>query len=108
MALASDLMIIANAPGFQGRVKYWLESAAVAVMAEAANTASHGPRVNYAYSILRGSASVLEVTVAVLTNTTIAGEANVATTANSGYAIPDSDIQFAINSLFNALAGVSL
>jgi len=43
----------------------------------------------------------------VLTNSTIAAESDVTKPTAGAYGIPDSDIQFAVNSLFNALAGVS-
>ena|ERR1700680_2916270 len=105
MALFHDFTTISTNSGFQGRCLYALMVAAVNVVAEANNTASHQTRVNYARTVLGGGANILQVALAVLTNSTIAAEAVAATTPD--YAIPDSDIQFTVNSLFNALAGVT-
>jgi len=105
MALFHDFTTISTNAGFQGRCLYALTVAAVNVAAEANNTANHQQRVNYAKTVLNGGANLLQVALAVLTNSTISAEAVVATTPD--YAIPDSDIQFAINSLFNDLAGVT-
>lgn len=105
MALFHDFTTISTNSGFQGRCLYALTVASVNVVAEANNTANHQQRVNYAKTVLSGGANIVSVCLAVLTNSTISAEAAVATTPD--YAIPDSDIQFAINSLFNALAGVT-
>jgi hypothetical protein len=105
MALFHDFTTISTNAGFQGRCLYALTVAAVNVVAESNATASHQQRVNYAKTVLNGGANIVNVCLAVLTNSTIAGEAVAATTPD--YAIPDSDIQFAVNSLFNALAGVT-
>jgi hypothetical protein len=105
MALFHDFTTISTNVGFQGRCQYALTVAAVNVVAEANNTANHQQRVNYAKTVINGTASILPVALAVLTNASIAAEAVASTTPD--YAIPDSDIQFAVNSLFNALAGVT-
>lgn len=80
--------------------------AAVAVMTEGEGVASHAQRVFYANSIISGNASLLSIARMVLTNATIAAEATVANGSPS-YGITDGDIQFTINSVFNALAGVA-
>jgi hypothetical protein len=104
MASFDDLNTIANNAGFQGRCLYALEVAAVAVMAEVNTTTQHFNRLTFARTVLNGSVTGLRVALAVLTNSTIASEAVAATTPD--YAIPDGDIQFAVNSLYNALAGI--
>ena len=104
MASFDDLNTIANNAGFQGRCLYALEVAAVNVMAEVNTTPVHGARVIFARQVLGGSVTGLRTALAVLTNSTIAGEAVLQTTPD--YSIPDGDIQFAINSLYNALAGI--
>lgn len=104
-AVFHDFTTISADAGFQGRCRYALITAAVNVMAELPATTQHRLRVNYAIQVLQGSINILEVALAVLTNASIIAEANVATTPD--FAIPDSDIQFQVNSLFNALAGVS-
>ena len=105
MANAGDLLTIARNQRFQDRVNYYLNKAAIAVMAEAANTASHQNRVFYSRKILGGGINMQDIAIDVATNATIAAEAVLATTPD--YAVPDSDIEFVVNSLFNALAGVS-
>lgn len=102
--LVGDLMTIAKDVRFQSRVSYYLHLAAINVMAEAANTASHTSRVTYAKTVLNGVADPYRVSIEVLTNATIAAEA---TTQGPDFGIPDSDIQFTVNSIFNALAGIS-
>lgn len=93
-----DLNELAQDPIFRGRCLYALQVAAVAVMAESSGTPSHDKRVAFATSVLNGSCISYQIALAVLTNPTIAAEAPT---------IPDSDIQFAVESLFDALAGVS-
>ena len=108
MAAFFDLMTIANDPAFQNRIQYALEVAAENVMAEAGNVTGHAQRVGFSTHVLNGSVSIHEVTIAVMTNSTIAGEADITKNlAVPSYAIPDSDIQFTINSLYSILAGVA-
>lgn len=104
MTLFRDINTIANNSGFQGRCLYALQVAAVNVMAESNATAQHENRVIFARQVLNGAVNALNVALAVLTNSSIFAEAVAATTPD--YAIPDSDIQFAVNSLFNALSGI--
>lgn len=103
MASFKDLMTIANDSGFQKRVQFCVEKAAVAVMAESNTTSGHVLRVQYAHKVLAGLGSYLEWATAVVTNSTIASEANATTTPD--FAIPDSDIEFVVNSMYNAFSG---
>lgn len=105
MASFIDLNTIANDATFQGRCIYALEVAAVNVMAESNQTAQHEVRTNYARTVLNGSVTGLRIALAVLTNPSISAEAD-ASKVGTGFSIPDSDIQFTVNSLFNALAGI--
>ena len=102
MADYDDLITIAGNNGFQNRIKYALTQAAVSVYNELSSTTGHAARVAYAVSIIGGNYNLAPASLAVLTNTTIAAEATLATAPDFG--IPDSDIQFAVNSLWNALA----
>ena len=95
---------IAADSGFQGRCLHALMTAAVNVMAEVNTTAGHPQRLAFARQVIGGSVSLLYVAHAVLTNTTISAESNAATVPDFG--IPDGDIQFSVNSLFNAFAGL--
>jgi hypothetical protein len=91
---------VRNDDHFAGRVEYCLYVAAVNIMAEVNTTPSHAARVTYATKVLSGQASIRSAELAVLTNPTIAS-------AVDSSSVPDGDIQFAVNSLFNALAGVA-
>lgn len=104
MASYTNLMTIARNSGFQDRIKYALEKASIDVIAEAVNTANHGARRAFAVKVLGGNVDLLSAATAVLSNLTIAAEADVATTPD--YAIPDGDIQFSANSVFDSLAAV--
>ncbi len=103
MANFDDLASIANNPGFQNRIKYAMAVAAVNVYAEAATTGNHTYRSRFATAVLNGNYNIQSVCYGVLSNSTIAAEAVIATTPD--YAISDSDIQFAVNSIWSALAG---
>lgn len=117
-----DIAMIANDTRFQSRVNYYIDQAALAVLSEDPQTVNHSLRVLFAKSIVTGSTSLVisspipnqnllqRYSLEVLTNTTIAGEAKL--TDGQGLAlpdfnIPDSDLQFTINSLFNDFAGIS-
>lgn len=64
--------------------------------------ANHSARASFAVKVASGGFSLQAAAFAVLTNATIAAEAQI----GGGNNIPDSDIQFAVNSLWNLLAGV--
>lgn len=102
MATYSILGQIANQPDFQSRVAIAMNSAAVSVYSEVGTTTGHAARALYATKVLTGNYSLSAACLGVLVNSTIQGEATVATAGNS---IPDSDIQFQVNSIWNALAG---
>lgn len=104
MATFSDLGAIAKDSNFQSRVQYAMMVAAVNVYSEAAGTPGHPARSAFAVRVINGQFSILTACLAVLTNATIAAEANLVTTP--GFAIPDGDIQFSVNSLWNDFAGV--
>jgi len=86
---------------FQDKVKYEMQTAAIAIMAEVATTDNHAERIIYAKTILDGSASVKEFCIGVLTNTSIKTKVG----AGQDYT---SDLAFVISSMFNAFAGISL
>ena len=86
---------------FQKKIKVLMQKSAIAIMAEAADTASHTERVVYAKKILSGEASVSEYSYGVVTNSTIQGKIDNSTSY-------DSDLEFVVNSMVNAFAGVAL
>ncbi len=102
MASYDDLITIAGNNGFQNRIKYALTQAAVSVYNELSSTTGHTQRVAYAESIIQGSYNLAPAALAVLTNSTIAAEATLSSAP--GFGIPDADMQFAVNSLWDALA----
>jgi hypothetical protein len=106
MANLQDLGTIANDSSFQNRCVTALEAVAEAVMIESSGTANHTQRVNYAKAVIAGNINAFNVAEQVLTNATIAAEATVASLPGCT-SVPDSDIEYAVTSLFNALAGVS-
>jgi len=105
MATYNEMQLIAVDAGFQRRVEYCLKKAAIAVMAEDAGTANHAERIVYAKQVLDGIASVTEVAKAIVTNATVTAGAN--PTVLPEFSIVDSDLEFTVNSMFNAFAGVA-
>lgn len=103
MANYNALGQIAAAPQFQSRVKYAMNVAAAAVYAEVNTTTGHAARALYATKVAAGTYSLIDVTYAVLGNASIAAEAIYSTQPD--FAIPDADIQFSVNSLWNLFAG---
>ena len=86
---------------FKGKVEYEMVNAAIAIMAEAADTVNHAERVIYAKTILDGTYNKNELYTGFATNSTIKSHL----IANTDYT---SDLAFVAGSLFNAFAGVSL
>jgi len=84
---------------FQKRCQFFLVKAAIAVMNENGATVNNADRIIYAQKVLSGTVVLYEIAVSVTTNGTI--EANINTDTN----IPDADIEFTINSMFDAFAG---
>lgn len=94
---------IAQSSSFQQRVAFALATGAAAVYAESAATTGHGTRANFANKVAAGNYNLAAISLAVLTNSTILGET---TAGASDTTILDADIQTAVNSLWNLLAGV--
>lgn len=109
MADLLDLGAIAADNEFQNRCMNALMAYAInTVLVEEDNVANHSVREAYALSLEgnQGNISPRVVAETVLTNPTIAAEATTASLPGCT-AIPDSDIEFAITTVFNDLAGVS-
>lgn len=102
MASYSDLAIAATSSDLRRRVEYALTVAAINVYSEGTAIAAHQARAAYATKVLSGQADLHGATLGVLTNPTIAAGASSSTPDNS---VSDGNMQFAINSIFNALAG---
>ena len=83
---------------FQDKVKFYVVKAAIAVMAEAGTVEGHTERVAFAEKVLAGAASMAMYALGVSTNATIKTKID----AGTDY---DSDLEFVVNSLFDAYAG---
>jgi len=109
-----DLVSISTDTRFQNRVNFYLQQSAINVVAESTSTANHPLRVAFAKSIITGTLiipfsqsnnlNLQRYAIEVLTNSSIAAEA---TLIGPDFGIPDGDIQFAVQTLFNAWSGVS-
>jgi hypothetical protein len=98
-----QLAAIANSTEFLQRVGYSMSVGATTAYNEVGTTQNHSARAAFAIKVAQGNYNVQAAAFAVLTNATIAVEA---VNGVSGNSIPDGDIQFAVNSLWNMLAGV--
>ena len=104
MALSyADAGQLAKTDEFLRRVAYAMQSAAVAVYSEQGTVTGHAARAAYATKVSNGTFDLATAALVVLTNASILAEGNLTTTPGNG--IPDSDIQFAVNSVWNLLAG---
>ena len=93
-----DHMQVAHETGFQRKIKLLMQKAAIAIIGEDSQTAGHTERLAYAKTVLSGEASVLEFSIGVVTNTTVAGKID----TSADY---DGDLEFVVNSMFNDFAG---
>lgn len=109
MANYQDQNTVAQDTVFQGRCRIALQNAAVNIIAEDPQTQNHAQRAAFAIQVLTQPQQISSYNIAlsVLTNSTIAGEVTVASLPGATSTVADNDLQFAINSLFNALAGIS-
>jgi hypothetical protein len=105
MATYQTMADIAANPTFKSRVEYCMKKAAVAIMAEDAATANHAERVTYSVKILDGTASVAEYAKAVVTNPTLTANGDIG--ASPLHGISDGDLEFTVNSMMNAMAGIA-
>ena len=80
-----------------------MQKSATQVQAEDPATQFHSERKGYADLVLLGDASIYEMTIGVCTNPTIL--ANVTPQGDTS-AVPDTDIEFTVSSLWNAYSGV--
>jgi hypothetical protein len=96
---------IAEHVTFLRRVEYCLKKAAIDVMAELATVDNHAERVAYATKVLTGEASVGEYARAVVTNPTLTAGGDISSPPNMG--ISDGDLQYTVESMFNAHAGIA-
>lgn len=88
-------------PAFYARVGFIALKTAQDVATEAENTANHANRVAYANKVFRGEDNVTLIAAHVVaSNPTI----KATIVAGGGEAVPDSDIEFALASIWDARA----
>lgn len=80
---------------FKDRVKFFMQKGASAVIGEASPTAL---RHDYSVSVLAGSASIEQMSMAVVTNATISATINMTL---DDFGVIDSDLEFTVNSLWD-------
>ena len=101
---AAECWQVAQQPIFQARVRFSLNKAAVAALAEPMATPGHAERAVFARKVLSGQYVLEHVAMAVFTNDSLKGSGNINNPDTNG--LNDAEIQSAITSLFSALAGV--
>lgn len=101
MASTADLVQLSTDPAFVDHVRFLAVGSALAIMSEDPATTNHTIRIAYAIKVLNGTLGFVNLAFAILTNTTIGGEAVL---ADHGTSIPDGDLTFTIASLWDALA----
>lgn len=98
MASSERITWASNADN-QGRVRFFLIKAGIAVMNEDAGTPNHVNRKLYAARVLAGSADIFQAAVGVTT------DATVGSAIDSSSSVTDTDMENAISSQLNAYAG---
>ena len=104
MANSEQAMAVANWPAYQARVRFYAHKASHAIMTELATTPNHAERVVWANSVLNGGEDIGVLATSTVTNSTIQTGADVSATLQG---VSDSDLEFVVNSMVNAWAGVS-
>lgn len=85
---------------FQMRVEYFVVAAAIASTTESVSGSLHAQRVALAKNILNNSALYApKFGLAVMSNSTLLAATDLS-------AIPDGDIQFVVNSIYNSFLGL--
>jgi hypothetical protein len=104
MATSVEVVQVVKLGQFQRRVNYFVVKAAVAVMNEDPLTANHTERVAFANSVFVSDYNLEQYTNSILANPTIMSGLTV---SDAGNGVTDSDLEFVVNSVYDAFAGVS-
>jgi hypothetical protein len=99
------LAAVAINADWQRRVGYYMSLRAIIVMEEEDTTNNYLNRIAYANAVLKGEASVYQMALAVLTNPTIAENADDPEDL-SGTDVPDTDIDFVVGDIWDSMSGV--
>lgn len=103
MATSDIAYSVATNPTFMGRVHYFALKAAIAVVNESDATAHHSERVRLANKVIRGNLDQNVLPRLVVTNATVAATI-AAEEEPTGVTVPDGDLEFVVNSVWDALA----
>lgn len=103
-ANSAEYAQIAEANGFQDRVRLFVHKAAHAVYSEGGAVANHALRIALADKILIGDVNIRLWAYSCMTNATLQTNGQVED-ANNVNGISDSDLEFVVNSIYNAYAG---
>lgn len=91
---------MSNHPTFLGRIEVCIIKSAIAVLNEAPTVAKHAIRLNYARKVVENPPGYAErMAVGVVTNATIDTKSLVDST---GATVLDSEIEFQVNSMWDA------
>lgn len=104
MGTSVDAVRVAQMSRFQERVNFFVVNAATDIMAELAATPAHSDRVTFANLVLLSNYSLTQYVAAVLNNETILAAIN---TVDDDNGVDDSDLEFTVNSFYNAFSGVA-
>jgi len=102
--MATSLEAVQAAGNLSDRVSFFVVKAAIAVMYEDNTTANHPERVAFAESVLISGYDIMQYTYSVLSNPTVLAGLDL---SEDDLSVGDGDIEFIVNSVFNAFAGVS-
>lgn len=105
MATASEAALIATEITWIDRVRYYRLYAAISVMNEDPLTPSHAERVLYAKAVINGQDNLEDYALGVATNDTV--QAAMIVDDAPDWGVTDAAMEFTVNSLFNAFAGIS-
>lgn len=102
--MATSVGAVQVSSNFRERISYFVIKAAIAVMNESNGTANHTERVAFANKVFVGDYDLQSYAYGVLTNSTVLGNLDL---SENDYGIIDGDLEFTVNSIYNAFAGVS-
>ena len=103
-ANSNEYQLIAESDTFQSRVQIYMHKAAHAVYAEGGAVGNHALRIALADKILAGESDRVLWSYSCMTNSTLQTSGAVEDSNNLN-GISDSDLEFVVNSVYNAFAG---
>lgn len=102
--MATSLEAVQVVGNLSPRVALFVTKASVAVMNEDNTTTNHTERAAFSIKVFVSDYDLIQYTYAVLSNSTILSGLDI---TEADLNVNDSDIEFVVNSVFDAFAGVS-